>query len=290
VIDLHLHTAASDGLLPPADLVERIQAAGISAFSVTDHDTVAGLEAAADAAAARGMRFVTGIEVTAIQDGRDLHMLGYGIDPRSPALLAFLEKQRELRRHRVHLVLDRLAALGVPIDPAPVLASDSEGGRTVGRPHVAREMVRAGYVRSVSEAFDSWLATGRPAFVPRDGASPAEVVAVIHEAGGVAAMAHPGVTNRDGLLTELVAHGLDALEVWHSDHDEAAARRYAALAGTLGLLMTGGSDFHGDGEDRVNGLGRVGMPEQAFSALLARLEGSGARLAVAGAQGLVRPD
>jgi predicted metal-dependent phosphoesterase TrpH len=136
-------------------------------------------------------------------------------------------------------------------------------------------MVSAGYVGSVSEAFDMWLGAGRPAFVPRSGATPQEVVAIIQEAGGVAAMAHPGLTKRDALIPALAAAGLDALEVWHSEHDDEATERYRLLAREHGLLMTGGSDFHGDLADRVCRLGEVGVPIEAFEALLARLAGTG---------------
>jgi predicted metal-dependent phosphoesterase TrpH len=136
-------------------------------------------------------------------------------------------------------------------------------------------MVAAGHVASVSEAFDLWLGTGRPAFVPRSGATPQAVVAIIQEAGGAAALAHPGVTKRDALIPALAAAGLDALEVWHSEHDDETTEHYRLLACEHGLLMTGGSDFHGDLAGRVCRLGAVGVPIEAFEALLARLARAG---------------
>jgi 3',5'-nucleoside bisphosphate phosphatase len=275
VIDLHLHSSASDGLLAPADLVRRIAAAGVSICSLTDHDTVAGLAEASAEAAACGLGFVSGIEITAMADGRDVHMLGYGFDPDSAPFEAFLCAQREERRLRIRRLLDRLAELGMPLDEARVVAAPGEApgakGRAVGRPHVARAMVDAGYVASVAEAFDAWLGTGRPAFVSRAGASPAEVVAIVQSAGGVAALAHPGVTKRDDVLPALVAAGIDAIEVWHSEHDAEQTQRYAEIASAHELLMTGGSDFHGDQAGRVCGLGTVGMPREAFEALMVRL-------------------
>jgi 3',5'-nucleoside bisphosphate phosphatase len=275
VIDLHLHSSASDGLLAPADLVRRVAAAGVSICSLTDHDTVAGLAEASAEAAACGLGFVSGIEITAMADGRDVHMLGYGFDPDSAPLEAFLCGQREERRLRIRRLLDRLADLGMPLDEARVVAAPAEAsgakGRAVGRPHVARAMVDAGYVASVAEAFDAWLGTGRPAFVSRAGASPAEVVAIVQSAGGIAALAHPGVTKRDDVLPALVAAGIDAIEVWHSEHDAGQTQRYAEIASAHRLLMTGGSDFHGDQAGRVCGLGTVGMPREAFEALMVRL-------------------
>jgi 3',5'-nucleoside bisphosphate phosphatase len=269
VIDLHLHTSASDGLLSPGELVDRVAAAGVSTCSVTDHDTVAGLDAAAAAAAARGLRFLPGIEITAVADGRDVHMLGYGFDPASAPLASFLIAQREERRLRVQRLFGRLAALDMPVDEAQVLAAAH--GRVIGRPHVARAMIAAGYVATVTEAFERWLGSGQPAFVPRSGAAPEEVVALVQRAGGLAAMAHPGLTKRDALIPRLVAAGLDAIEVWHSEHDDRETARYRALAAEHGLLMTGGSDFHGDLADRVCRLGSVGVPDDAFDALIARL-------------------
>lgn len=274
MIDLHLHSTASDGLLAPADLVRRVAAAGIRVCSLTDHDTVAGLAEAADAAARAGLTFVPGIEITAVADGRDVHMLGYGFDPASPSLDAFLCAQRDERRLRIRRLIDRLGELGMPLDESQIVPAPEPGAksaRALGRPHVARAMVAAGYVACVADAFEQWLGSGRPAFVSRAGASPAEVVAIVQRAGGVAAMAHPGVTKRDDLAPALAAAGLDAIEVWHSEHDETQTAAYRAMAKQHGLLMTGGSDFHGDAAGRVCGLGAVGMPREAYDRLLARL-------------------
>lgn len=283
MIDLHLHSSASDGLLAPADLVRRVAAAGVSTCSVTDHDTLAGLGDAAAAAAALGLGFITGIEITSVADGRDVHLLGYGFDPSTPELGEFLVTQRAQRRRRVGRLLERLASLGMPLDEAQVTAapaSDVKPGRAIGRPHVARAMVAAGYVATVNEAFERWLGAGQPAFVSREGASPAEVIALIQRAGGVAVLAHPALTKRDDLLPSLVAAGLDAVEVWHSEHDDETTRRYRDVAAEHGLLMTGGSDFHGDLAGRVCALGDVGMPREAFAALTDRL--ARGRLAAAG--------
>jgi predicted metal-dependent phosphoesterase TrpH len=247
LIDLHLHTTASDGRLSPAQLVARVAAAGITTMSVTDHDTVAGLAEVEVAASARGIRLVPGIEVTSVADFRDVHMLGYLFDPTDRQLLSFLEGQRALRVSRVREIGSRLARLGMPIDvEALVTTAASRPGTSVGRPQIARAMVAAGHVSSVQEAFERWLATGLPGFVPRTGPSPAAVVDVIHAAGGVASMAHPAITRRDDLIAPLAEHGLDAIEVYHSDHQPEDVQEYRGLVQRLGLLATGGSDFHGD--------------------------------------------
>jgi predicted metal-dependent phosphoesterase TrpH len=269
MIDLHLHTTASDGVLTPPALITRARAAGLSILSVTDHDTVAGLADAGTAAAAAGIELVPGIEISAVAGGRDLHVLGYFIDPESAALRAFLARQREDRLRRVREMGERLAALGAPIDVAPILEAAS-CGRSVGRPQVAQALLAAGHVASRDEAFDRYLEFGAPAFVPRRGASPRDVIEIIHASGGVASMAHPALIRRDDLIPALAADGLDALEVRHSDHDAAAEQHYRALAARLGLAVSGGSDYHGDGAHRVQALGVVTLPFDDYVSLRAR--------------------
>jgi predicted metal-dependent phosphoesterase TrpH len=286
LIDLHLHTTASDGRLSPAQLVARVAAAGITTMSVTDHDTVAGLAEVAAEAAPRGIRLVPGIEITSVAEGRDVHMLGYFFDVANAPLLAFLEGQRALRVSRMREIGARLAVLGMPIDvEALVTAAATRPGSSVGRPQIARALVAAGHVSSVQEAFERWLAAGLPAFVPRTGPSPATVVDVVHAAGGVVSFAHPGVTKRDELIRPLADHGLDAIEVYHSDHKPEDVQEYRGLAQRLGLQVSGGSDFHGDPSTQLragpsasprtrpssrtdrNSLGVVSLPPDAFAAL-----------------------
>jgi predicted metal-dependent phosphoesterase TrpH len=268
LIDLHLHTTASDGRLTPAQLVARAQAAGLTTISVTDHDTVAAIAEVTDIARATGIRVIPGIEITAVDGGRDVHMLGYFFDPDSAPLAALLAKQRALRVTRVREIGERLAAFGMPIDVESVLlGAAARPGSSIGRPQVAHELTRTGYVASVEEAFDRWLASGRPAFIPRTGPSPASVVGAIHDAGGIASMAHPGVTKRDELIGPLIDHGMDAIEVYHSDHTPEAEHTYAMIAERHGVAVSGGSDFHGD-ETRRNTLGLVTLPADAFAALV----------------------
>jgi hypothetical protein len=269
-----MHTTASDGRLTPVELVARAAAAGLTTISVTDHDTVAAIAEVTEAATAVNIQVVPGIEITAVDEGRDVHMLGYFFDPLSTTLATVLDHQRALRVARVREIGARLAALGMPIDVESVLlAAAARPGSSVGRPQVARALVQAGYVTSVQEAFDKWLAGGRPAFMPRTGPSPAAIVDTIHDAGGVASMAHPAVTKRDELIAPLVTDGLDAIEVYHSDHSPEDQQRYTAMARRLGVLESGGSDFHGDdptynpSRARRSMLGMVVLPPRAFAAL-----------------------
>ena len=271
MIDLHMHTTASDGTFAPAALVDRAYAAGIRTLSVTDHDTMAGVPEAASAAAERGMEFLPGIEITAVADGRDVHLLAYFLDPAPAGLEAFLVDQREDRVRRARAMGERLAALGAPIAIEGLIAAASTTGRAVARPSVARALVEAGHCATVQEAFDRWLADGGPAYVGRRGASPAEVVHLVARSGGLAAVAHPGLLRRDDLIPGLVTAGLGALEVFHSDHDTAAQARYQRLAAQHGLAICGGSDFHGDRHRRAKCFGRVGLPRDRYETLIARV-------------------
>ena len=247
MIDLHLHTTASDGRCSPQELVERAAAAGVTTMGVTDHDTVAAIKAASDAGRARGIEVVPGIEITAVDGGRDVHVLGYFIDPVDAQLSQFLSRQRRQRIARVKAIAERLAELGMPVDILPLLARAlEESGHSIGRPQIARALVAAGYVTDTREAFEHWLAAGRPAFVPRAGTAPDEVIGIIHAAGGVASLAHPGQTGVDARISAYTESGLDALEVFHPDHDKPSIDRYRDVAARLSLFVTGGSDFHGD--------------------------------------------
>lgn len=270
MIDLHLHTTASDGRLPVEALVRRAADAGITVMSVTDHDTVAAVDDAGRLAAPLGIRVVPGIEVTAVHEERDVHVLGYFLDHRLTELADFLQQQRALRVQRVLEIAARLDALGAPVDADEILRPAAERpGASVGRPLIARALMAAGHVATIDEAFHRFLAAGQPAFVPRTGFPPEEVVAMIRRARGVASLAHPGVTRKDAIIPALVDAGLGALEVFHSDHTPPMQATYLEMAGRLGLAVSGGSDFHGFGATRDT-LGVVSLPAAAFEALEAR--------------------
>ena len=269
MIDLHLHTTASDGRSTPGDLVARAAAAGLTVMAATDHDTTDAVQEVASGAAAHGIQAIAGIEITAVHDGADVHVLGYFIDIHDRSLQAFLTRQREVRIARVERIARRLAELGLEVDVEPALAdARRHASRAVGRPQVARAMVEAGVVGSVTEAFETWLGRGCPAFVPREGESPEAVVAAIHAAKGLASLAHPGRTGLDALIPSLGQAGLDALEAYHSDHDPETTERYRAMAERLGLLVTGGSDFHGE-PSRPLAPGSATLPGEAWARLAA---------------------
>jgi predicted metal-dependent phosphoesterase TrpH len=269
LIDLHTHTTESDGRCAPGELVARAAAAGVSVLAVTDHDTVSGCEAVAAACAAAGLTFVTGIEITAIRDDHDVHVLGYFLDVTAPALHTFLSEQRRQRIERLRQIVARLAALGIELDAEAIVRPALENPRkAAGRPWIARALVAGGHVANTDEAFDRWIGRGKPAFVPRLGASPAEVISRIHAAKGVASLAHPALVGHDEWIAGLVSQGLDALEAYHSEHDAAATARYLAMASTLGLAVSGGSDFHGDPSHGPDHPGAVSLPRDAYEKLV----------------------
>ena len=252
-VDLHLHTTASDGRCRPAELVERALEAKLDIIAVTDHDTTQASAEVRELARVRGIDAVQGIEITAIDGGREVHILGYFFDAANSELSAFLATQQQARITRVQALADRLAELGMPIDVGALIEQATrDPGRSIGRPQVARAMIEAGHVVDSGEAFDRWLTRGAPAFVPRSGPSSADVIRVIHAAGGIASIAHPGADNLGSGMNSFIASGLDAVEAYHPDHDVHTAHWYVAAARDRRLLVTGGSDFHGDPAHGMN--------------------------------------
>lgn len=272
MIDLHMHTTASDGRSTPEVLVRQVLAAGIHTFAVADHDTVAALAETRALAASAGLRFVAGIEITAVHRGKDVHVLGYFFDPASARLLEFLAASCSDRLRRALEMGEKLASLGVPIDVDALVAQTGgpNSGKAIARPVVARALVEAGHVTSVQDAFDRYLGDDKPAYVARLGASPAEVVGIIRGAGGIASLAHPGPLGMDDLLPGLVEAGLGAIECYHSEHTPEVTAKYLDLAARHGLAVSGGSDFHGEGMRRAECFGKVGLPAEQFEALAAR--------------------
>ena len=282
MIDLHTHTTASDGRCGPSELVSRADAAGVTVLSVTDHDTCDACEAAGKACAAAGITFVPGIEITAVRDEVDVHVLGYFVDPLSPGLRVFLAEQRQRRLDRVGRIIVLLETFGLRLDADAILRpAIDQPGKSIGRPAIARALVAAGYVKSSNEAFATWLSRGRPAFVAREGATPENVIVQIHDAGGVASVAHPGLLRRDEWLAGLASSGLDAIEAYHTNHDEEATGRYRSIAHRLGLSLSGGSDYHADESHGSAHPGSVSLPPDAFDQLrdraTIRATASGAR-------------
>lgn len=276
-VDLHTHSNASDGSLPPAALVAAAREAGLAAIALTDHDTVDGLEEAQEAGAADGVEVVAGVELSVGIRGADVHLLGYLFDPASPSLRRLLEEGRASRDERNPRILARLRAAGVPVTMDDVAA---EAGRStgLGRPHIASALVRLGAVASVKEAFDRYLAEGRPAFVPRSRLDPRRAIRALHEAGGLAVLAHPvtiPAPYRDAAVLDLADAGLDGVEVVHPKQDAAVRARLGDLAASRGLATTGGSDFHGAAKPDValgTGVaGNVHVDADVLARLRARL-------------------
>ncbi len=256
-VDLHMHSTASDGAFAPAEVVAHAERAGLAAIALTDHDTLHGVEAAREAGARIGMRVVTGVELSAIDAGAELHILGLHLSRLAP-LETELDLFREVRRTRARRIVERLNALGVPVTLDAVL--DEAGSGAIGRPHVARALVAGGWARDLRDAFDRWLGAGRPAFVEKHRLSVGDAIRLIHAAGGLAIYAHPGTDATRRRLEQLASLGLDGVEVRHPSHSAEDIARIGALAAHIGLLPSGGSDWHGATEgSRTLGAMRVPM-------------------------------
>jgi len=244
MIDLHSHTTASDGEHPPPELMRLAHAAKVTTLAVTDHDTVAGLAACRAAAGELGMTLVNGIEITAFLNRREVHVLGHFVDPGEARLASFAAKLKLERETRMVKMVEKMKSLGFPVTMEQVRAL--AGDTHFARPHLARVLVELGYCTSTKEAFDRFLADGRPAAVPRYELAAADAVAIIRGAGGAATLAHPGVSKIQAHdLGALKAAGLVGVEVEHSDHPPSLREKLRKIAADLDLVPTSGSDFHG---------------------------------------------
>lgn len=244
MIDLHSHTTASDGEHAPAELMRLAHAAKVTTLAVTDHDTVAALPACAEAARQLGMTLVNGIEITAYLNRREVHVLGHFVNPEEPGLSAFAARLKTEREARMIAMVEKMRALGFPVtmDQVRALAGDTH----FARPHLARVLVELGYCTSTKDAFDRFLADGRPGAVPRFELAAADAVAIIRAAGGAATLAHPGVSKiHEHDLKTLKDAGLAGVEVEHSDHPPSLREKLHRIARELDLIATAGSDYHG---------------------------------------------
>ena len=266
--DLHVHTTASDGTLTPTELVRHAAHLGLAAVAITDHDSVQGLAEARATAAAEcpSLTVIPGVELSAVDDGRDVHILGYFIRYEDESLGTHLADLRRARLNRAESIVEALSAAGYRVSLDHVL-SLSDGG-AVGRSHVARALVDGGHAEDVSDAFHRLLGRGRPFYVPKDVRTPWEVLRVVTASGGIPVLAHPAVTAIDDLIPRLVEEGLGGLEVYHPNHGPEDEARYLELAAELGLLVSGGSDYHGE-HAPTPALGSLEMPSSVLSALLA---------------------
>jgi hypothetical protein len=257
VADLHLHSQFSDGTFSPEELVLHAQKQGLACIALTDHDTVEGCDRTATACARVQMEFITGTELTAEHEDTEVHVLGYFLDTHNPALLNRLNQFQTVRQHRIHEMVAALNRLGVPLNVESVFALAN--CKSPGRPHVARAMVKEKLIGSLDEAFERFLKKGRPAWVPKTKMSALESVELIHQAGGLAVMAHPGLNRTDEIIPALVAAGLDGIECFHTKHSTVMSERYLGIAEKYGLLVTGGSDCHGFSKNKPL-IGTVRLP------------------------------
>jgi len=270
--DLHLHSTASDGLLSPQEVVARAAGLGFSVIALSDHDCVDGVYEAQQAGKKLGVKVIPAVELSCGGD-REIHILGYGFDPENSALTEFCAERAHQRIARTEKMVRRLCEIGKPVDLERVRALS---GGVMGRPHVARALVEAGHVRSVNEAFERFLIPGKPGYEPKENVSVREAVELIAHAGGVAVLAHPMEMRRGEMVIEALVHewkqqGLAGIEVWHPSAQNNHARFLLGLARREGMLVTGGSDFHGKDTHRGDigeGLERWTTAEDDVRALM----------------------
>lgn len=265
-LDLHVHSTFSDGTFAPEDLVAHASALGLDALAIADHDCVDGIPPALDAASELGLFLIPAVELSCSWQGHDVHVLGYFVDHTDPAFRERLDLLRDARSRRARQIVASLESAGYEVTFDDVMRIAEDG--SVGRSHIARALLERGHVTTVREAFERFLARDRPFYIPKDETAPSEAVTTILEGHGVPVLAHPGVTRVDGLIPELVAAGLRGLEAYHGDHTPQDRERYAAMAADLGLLVTGGSDYHGPGFPNP-GMGQTHVPAEVLPALLA---------------------
>jgi 3',5'-nucleoside bisphosphate phosphatase len=267
-IDLHLHSTASDGTLPPAQVVAAAAAGGLEVISLTDHDTIAGVSQAVEAGRSLGVRVIAGLEVSATWDGGEVHVLGYGVDPKHPDLLAHGAWAGGLRADRMAAMVARLQEQGVDVTMDSVEAEAGEDRESLARPHLARALVAAGYVEHAWEAFDRYIGDAHEAYVPTNLLPVEEAIALILEAGGVPIWAHPPEEHLDALLPRMRRAGLEGLEVYRPRWGVEKVRRLERRVRSAGLLASGGSDWHGP---EAGALGEWSVPAALVAPLLERL-------------------
>lgn len=283
-IDLHIHSSASDGSLSPLEILQRAQGLQLKAIAITDHDTVAGSRAARRLGIPPNLDFLTGVEISAAPPpgftvSGSFHILGYGFRLDHPELNDALEKQQAARKNRNPEILRRLGALGCIITPEELTAGFP--GAQIGRPHIAQMLVRKGYVKTIDEAFDRYIGKGKPAYVEKYRLSCASAIERIQTAGGISVLAHPcllkmkNATAFEGMIFSLKEMGLRGLEVYYPEHSRQQTDDYRAIAARHGLLMTGGTDFHGAINPEIEmgyGTGSFFVPYSLYEAIVKSLQ------------------
>jgi predicted metal-dependent phosphoesterase TrpH len=271
--DLHVHSTASDGTLRPSELIQLALRRGVDVLAIADHDSVSGLEEAFATSSSTSLTVVPAVELSAAVDGYDVHVLAYYVDPLSPELLAELALLREDRRRRAEEMVSALRAGGIPVTMDEVLAL-SDGG-AVGRSHIARALVGSGHAENVASAFKRYIGRGREYYRAKRSRTPMEVIDSVREFGAIPVLAHPGVTSADAFIPAMVASGLLGIEAYHADHTQSQRERYARMAAKLGLITTGGTDYHGPQAHNPE-LGSMKVPEASVRALMRLDPGRGA--------------
>jgi len=275
--DFHTHSNYSDGVLTPSQLVRAAREAGLGVISLTDHDITDGVEEAQAEGRRAGVEVIPGVELSAgVRNAygveTEMHVLGYFINPRNSHLQQTLAMFRKTRLKRAEHMVAKLAHLGMRLKAEKI--DEQSQGKTVGRPHIARALVAAGFIGNYQEAFDKYLKEGKPAYVSKALMSPLECIQLIHRAGGLAVVAHPfyGGPRQRQTWDFLIKNGLDGIEAHHSHHPPHTAKHYETLARDYGILVTGGSDFHSAENGPTGNLGDVRMPHRAFAEMRARKE------------------
>jgi len=278
MIDLHTHSTASDGTLSPSELIYLAAAKGLRVIALTDHDTISGISAASSAAQETGVILIPGIEISSILGDRDIHILGFYVDPDNAAFCSRITELVECRRERNDKVIARMNRDGIPVTREDLSGGDPEA--VITRAHFARYLTEKGYTASLTEAFRTYMGVGCPYYIPRDRIAPEKAVSIIKKGGGMAFLAHPGIyrlTDRamDNLLNNLIRSGLDGIEVYYSLHTQEETDRFRSLAEAHHLLMSGGSDFHGTNKPDIelgSGRGNLELPMSLYEEIKAARE------------------
>lgn len=257
-IDLHIHTIFSDGTYTPEEAVFQAKKLGLVAISITDHDSVAGLGSALVAGKSLGIEIVPGVEMSTDVGEDEIHILGYFLNWKKEDFLRQLEKFQAARANRNQKLLKKLDDLGMRVDYREVRKLAPHG--VISRLHIARLMVEKGYVRSIGGAFEQWLNPGKPAYVRKMKVPPFKIIELLLKAEAIPVLAHPFLSHRDDLIADLVKAGLKGIEVYHSAHNPQVVAHYQRIAQKYHLLITGGSDCHGEAKDKVL-MGKVRVPE-----------------------------
>jgi len=276
IVDMHLHTTESDGVRTPTEVVNAAIKLGLAGIAITDHDTVSGVAEAVTAAEQSNTDVLSGIEFTAEKARKELHILGYGVNTRHAGLLSLADKLRQSRLDRARSMVNKLSGLGIELDFDDVL--EQAGPGNIGRPHIARAMLDAGIISTMQEAFERFIGRNCPAYADRWRVEPVTAVNLIHDAGGLAFLAHPGLRGASSYIRFLVDRGLDGIEVYHSRHTPETVAKLDVLADKLGILKSGGSDCHGPSREGPALIGSQPVPIAWFERIKAALaDGSGQR-------------